>query len=78
MKRINLDSLKIEKNEHVNNNLEKSYSDLILSADIDDGKDRIYFLIEFQTTNDKTIILRLLELHLISMDQNPPYILPLI
>jgi len=59
--KIDPTTLKLESGSFIDTELNKSYSDLVMSARLENKKSYIYFLIEHQTKNDKHMMLRLLE-----------------
>ncbi len=61
LEKIDATTLQLESGSFVDEDLKKSYSDLVMSARIAGKHSYIYFLIEHQTENEKYMMLRLLE-----------------
>ena len=57
---LNADTLKLEKDSFINEELEERFSDLLFSAHIDGRKGYIYFLFEHKSYLDKTLVFQLL------------------
>ena len=61
MEMLNTDTLELEKDSFINNELEEGFSDLLFSADINGREGYVYFLFEHKSYPDKAIAFQLLK-----------------
>jgi len=61
LKKLNLDTLKLQKDSFVDSNFKAFHSDVIYKVEGVEGKGYLYFLLEHQSTSDPFIVGRLLQ-----------------
>ncbi len=58
---IDVDTLKLQKDSFIDENLQETFSDMLFTVDIDNKEGYIYFLFEYKSYRGRDISLQLLK-----------------